>query len=340
MRSARVRNGLKEGGTYHAMSRFADGKRVFDVRDRACVHAAYFLKLMRKLEAFHEMKVITYTLMSTHFHILVQEPLRPRTEISDEELVAKVRALNGDAAAIELQWQLQHLRRELQSPAAAEAIKARYLTRMGNVSWFIKELKGRFAQWFNKRHGRYGVLWSERFKSVLVEGGTALWTMAAYIDLNCVRAGLTDDPKDYRYCGYAEAIGGSRIARDGLMEVFADRGQTDWRSFARSYRKLLFSEGEQRRAEPGKKARRGIPEEKVKAVLEGSGELTLGELVLCRVRYFAEGLALGSAGFIENIFQKNRGHFGPSRRSGPRKLAGGDYEGLHSLRTLRRQPIV
>ena len=38
---------------------------------------------------------------------------------------------------------------------------------MYDLSVFIKELKGRFAQWYNQRHDRYGVLWAERFKSVL-----------------------------------------------------------------------------------------------------------------------------------------------------------------------------
>ena len=42
---------------------------------------------------------------------------------------------------------------------------------------------------------------------------SALATMAAYIDLNAVRVGLVDDPKDYRYCGYAEALGGNEAAR-------------------------------------------------------------------------------------------------------------------------------
>jgi hypothetical protein len=48
------------------------------------------------------------------------------------------------------------------------------------------------------------VLWAERFKSVLLEGGEALAAVAAYIELNPVRAGLCADRKDYRYCGYAE----------------------------------------------------------------------------------------------------------------------------------------
>lgn len=60
----------------------------------------------------------------------------------------------------------------------------------------------RFTQWFNRTHARKGTLWEERFESVLVEGaGTALMTMAAYIEPNPVRAGLVSDPKDFRWCG-------------------------------------------------------------------------------------------------------------------------------------------
>ena len=47
-----------------------------------------------------------------------------------------------------------------------------------------QKLKGRFAQWYNRRHDRYGVLWADRFNSVLLEAGEALATVAAYIELN------------------------------------------------------------------------------------------------------------------------------------------------------------
>ena len=35
----------------------------------------------------------------------------------------------------------------------------------------------------------------------------ALAMVGAYIDLNAVRAGIVEDPKDYRFCGYGEAVG-------------------------------------------------------------------------------------------------------------------------------------
>ena len=90
---------------------------------------------------------------------------------------------------------------------AAEAIRQRLLVRMGDISQYMKALKQRFSVWYNRSHQRAGTLWNERFKSVLVEGrGNPLQTMAAYIDLNPVRAGLVQDPKDYRFCGYAEVL--------------------------------------------------------------------------------------------------------------------------------------
>lgn len=80
-----------------------------------------------------------------------------------------------------------------------EAIRRRLLARMHDVSEYMKIVKQRFCVWYNRSHQRRGTLWTERFKRVLVEGqGNPLQTMAAYIDLNPVRAGLLEDPKDYR----------------------------------------------------------------------------------------------------------------------------------------------
>lgn len=44
--------------------------------------------------------------------------------------------------------------------------------------------------------------------------------MAAYIDLNPVRTGIVDDPKDYRFCSYAEAVVGVVEAKKGLIHIW------------------------------------------------------------------------------------------------------------------------
>ena len=82
----------------------------------------------------------------------------------------------------------------------------------------MKELKHRFTKWFNKQTNRFGTLWAERFKSVLVEDSVeAVSAVAMYIDLNPVRAGMVEDPREYRFCGFAEAAAGGRAARRGLI---------------------------------------------------------------------------------------------------------------------------
>jgi len=105
----------------------------------------------------------------------------------------------------------------------------------------MKELKQRFAIWYNHTHGTFGTLWAERFRSLLVENSAlARETVAAYIDLNAVRAGICSDPGEYRFCGYAEAIAGSRKAQTGLV------GSTDrncWAKAVAHYRVRMFGVG-------------------------------------------------------------------------------------------------
>jgi hypothetical protein len=97
---------------------------------------------------------------------------------------------------------------------------------MYDLAEFGKTLKQRVSFSYNRRHQRKGTLWEERFKSVLVDGSPGtLMRMAAYIDLNAVRAGLVKDPKDYRFSGYGEAMGGSKQARAGLGVALGEPGE-------------------------------------------------------------------------------------------------------------------
>ena len=85
----------------------------------------------------------------------------------------------------------------------------------------MKPLKQCFTRWFNREQDRRGTLWEERFKSVLVEDGHAARVMAAYIDLNPVRAGMVEHPKDYRWSSYGEAVGGKQRARATQLSPLA-----------------------------------------------------------------------------------------------------------------------
>jgi putative transposase len=71
----------------------------------------------------------------------------------------------------------------------------------------MKLLNGAYAQGYNRRHGRRGHLFEERYHSVTVERESHLLELARYIALNPVRAGLCERPEAWRWSSYAATAG-------------------------------------------------------------------------------------------------------------------------------------
>jgi putative transposase len=226
------------------------------------------VRLMRLYEEFCEVRMVTYCVMRNHFHVLVEVPRRPQELPDDAGLLAKLKRLHSPEAFAQIRWQLENLR-ILGARKEAEALRESFCKRMWEVSFLMKRLKQCLSGWDNRRQGRKGTLWEERFKSVLVESGQALVTMATSIDLNPVRPGLVEDPKKYRWCGYAAAVAGKRRARKGLrtaMTTWAHGDIGEGASMER-YRELLFGTGEQRKpGANGQRVKRGISRKRVEEV--------------------------------------------------------------------------
>ncbi len=348
-----------QGASYHIMSRTAGGERVFGDLEKEALR-----RLMWRISRFSGVAILTYAVMGNHFHILARVPSQEQFivqftgEGGEERLLDHLRLLYSRQYIATLRAELVDLRKHGLLREADELV-AGYLRRFCNLPLFVKELKERFSRWFNEHRERRGTLWMERFKSVLVEDGEALRTMAAYIDLNPVRAGIVKDPKDYRWCGYGEAMGGGKAARLGLCQVVGHetRGEAAWdtpavvngMSAAEVYRCWLFEDG-QTNAEPtagvpardgrnetqtkGKTKRGGFSKENVATEKQRKGKLSRRELLRCRVRYFSDGLVLGSKGFVDGVFAKCRGHFGPARQSGARLLREDANSSLFTARQL------
>ena len=308
------------------------------------------MALMRKLEAFHGMRVVTYCIMSNHFHLLVEEPDRETVASLDAESIFRRIGFLYDSHTVRTVQEEWERARAAGDAAWEEEILDRYRNRMGDLAGFMKDLKQRFSQWHNRRQGRKGTLWEDRYKSVLVEGDSkALMTMAAYIDLNSLRAGMVSKVEDYRWCGYASAVGGNKWARRGLGRILTDSNQLSgdefeekWSETASLYRLWLYHEGEQREiAEVGKKLpKNGFTREQVEKEEARRGKMPVSEAIRYRVRYLTDGAVLGSAAFVNQVFERNRAKFGKNRRSGARAMRDADWSGLCVLRDLRDEVVI
>jgi REP element-mobilizing transposase RayT len=318
--------------------------------------------IMRIQENFTGCQVLAYCIMCNHVHFLLEVPPLALGGLSDGELLKRLKASSNEAEVAVVAKRLTEYRKLGEGGAAsATELHESYTYRMHDLGEFMKALLQRFSRWHNARHGRTGTLWESRFKSVLVEDGVASRMLAAYIDLNPVRAGMVADPADYRWSSYGEAMGGGargngKKARAGLVRaLMAHKGyEADAQHWAgkvsKDYRMMLLDEGEEKLQEVSdaggnvafKVVRKGIKKAVVEtelARLERSRDVALRKVLRCRVRYFSDGAVLGSRGFVDGVFRACRERFGEKRQSGARKLRGNAATAtgaLWSVRDLRK----
>ena len=336
---------------YHVVSRVVNRELVFGDEEKE-----YFRKLLVKQLKFSGLKAVAWCFMGNHFHLLLEVPDKEKALAGwkEEDYLKRLKVLGDEDFTkfllrdVEM-WKENGARDEV--TRVAESVKARLF----DLSRFMKELKQKFASWFNRRHRRKGTLWEDRFKSVLLEGPNAremengaVKIVSAYIDLNPVRAGIVEDPKDYRWCGYAAAVAGEKECRRGLSLALGkgarSRSGAAWRSVAGEYRMFLFAAGEERgggaTAADYARARRGFTREEVEKVWKEGGKLPLHAVLRCSVRYLTDGVALGSREFLERYFENRPQMFGAARKSGARKMKGAEWGGVMAIRDLSGDGVV
>ena len=69
--------------------------------------------------------------------------------------------------------------------------------KIGAIARLMQKLGRGYVGQFNARHRRTGTLWEGRYKASLVDSETYVLRCHRYIDLNPVRARMTDDPTTY-----------------------------------------------------------------------------------------------------------------------------------------------
>jgi hypothetical protein len=264
----------------------------------------------------------------------------------ERRLFRHLRSLYSKAYIDQLQAEFHEWRR-LGNEIAVQKKLDSFKHRLCDLSRFVKEVKERFSRWYNKRHQRRGTLWMDRFKSVLIEGNfgrknelesariDVVRAMAAYIDLNPVRAGLVQDPAHYPWSGYAEAIAGKRKAQRGLCHI-VEKPVDSWDTYqvAQTYATLLHStpKSTTQKQKPNTKT---APKTTLQTRLDAGEKLNLPDLLHQRIRLFSEAIVLGSQAFVDEVFQTQRHKFGPKRQQGARPVPHSTTP-LYSIKRVRR----
>jgi putative transposase len=169
-----------------------------------------FRELAFRWAEFSGITVVTYCVMSNHFHLLLWVPEKGAVE--HDEVVRRLKLVwSKDKVKA---WEQFY---GLHGEEDQTKLDALVTDRMFDLAEFMRVLKHGYTLWYNRMHDCTGAFWDARYRSVVVEGNPlALMSVAAYVDLNPIRAGMVEDPMDYRWSGYAAACGGGKAERKGL----------------------------------------------------------------------------------------------------------------------------
>jgi len=140
------------------------------------------------------------------------------------------------------------------------------------ISEWMQSVQGEFAQSYNRRKGRSGAFWSDRYHCTMIEGGPHLWNAMAYIELNMARAGVVRHPAEWPWCSYGEWFGSRQ--RYGVVdchETLRLLGGVSLKEFQTNYEALIHAR--------------------------------LAKDAMAREPHWTESIAVGSRAFVESISQ-------------------------------------
>ena len=234
---------IKESAVYHCTSRILEDRKLLDdtcknhVRDN-----------IHKWADFCGVQILAFCILDDHHHILVR--VKPQPDLGSREIDRRFRLVNCHLPNKINAWENALENKE------SETINSLTL-RMGDVSLFLKELKQSITPWIKAYHKRRGPLWFHRFNSVLIEDQPEIInTVAAYIDLNPVRAGLVKKPSSFPWCTSGHSRGSSLKHNQILQNHLANSSSPlQHRIPAFTLGKILGSPGfvlEKRKVLPGK----------------------------------------------------------------------------------------
>ena len=307
-----------EGCYMHCMNRITGSVGETWLTD---VEKEHGFRLIESLCTYYLLEVISVAWMDNHFHIVVYAP--------------------GQKPTLEEAASRYNTYYEKKSPIDAITDRSRcekVAEEMIDISNFMKIFQQRFSSYINRVRKRRGTLWADRFKSLIIEGSEeALWSCVKYVELNAVRAGIVNDPADYRFCSWGRYRGSgvhpfhANFIKHIRATVESHRGRNldspvsdddIFCEFAEQMTRIIVHESG------------GTTEEVEEAGKEARKKESMPVRFLRRTRHWSDGAIIGSKAFVQEMGCR----FDDKQRVMKKQLSQGKTisgASLHCFRRLR-----
>jgi len=295
---------------YHVTSRiYQDTFRLKSDEEKSLL-----LTTMRDVARFSGIDILAFTIMDNHFHLLINVP--KYRSVGDEELKERIVFLYGKEKAdkkIE-QWAvwsktgLEH---------RAEAEKEALRIRLYNLSDFVKTFKEHFTRSYNTKYKHEGQFWGgTRFKSMVVaRKADVVNLLAAYIDLNCVRAKIVHHPNEYLWCGLGAAKKGNAEALAELRQLLSVEEKFTGSDPVKAFEEILEEMRTRDEKAEGKVDTEKLEKLGIKATVASRGIVryeTPKEMWVRRMKNLIDGGIIGPVEYFLEFNSFVRSHWRPS----------------------------
>jgi len=296
-RRARIRAPLGQEGVYHLCVQVAGFPGDYPLLDKE--DATELVRLMLHYARLYYCDVDAFNLMGTHFHEVCRfEAFRvlPRETLAELAERFYPGSYRPHDRWTEAQWE-------------------RFNRRVFDVSEYMRNVNSQFARYYNRRHGRKGRFWADRFKCAIPTDDGHFSHLPLYVELNPVRKHLIERPELWPFSSARLRFSGQDQALTPLTELYAI---PDYETAVRTYRELLLWTG----TEPNKEGEGTVPEAVFRE--EQAGRFLTPGIFLRRHRCLSDGLVIGSREGVQKCLdeQVEQGNYRRRRHPIPASIPG------------------
>ena len=147
-------------------------------------------KLIALSEVF-SIDIAAYAIMSNHYHLVLHVDKEQAMSWSDDEVIDRWYRLHRGHPLID-----RYVKNTIDDSASLEQVATIiqvWRLRLFDISWFMRHLNESIARAANKEDNCKGRYWEGRYYSQALLDEQALLSCMVYVDLNPIRAGVTQD---------------------------------------------------------------------------------------------------------------------------------------------------
>lgn len=164
----------------------------------------WLVERVKQLASIFAIDVCAYAVMSNHYHLVLHvDKQRADAWTQDETIQRWTRLFSRNAAAMETAT------RNRSSKSARDyrrKLIEQWRERLTDISWFMRCVNENVARRANREDDCTGRFWEGRFKSQALLDEKALVTCMAYVDLNPIRAGMSELPEESDFTSIQERL--------------------------------------------------------------------------------------------------------------------------------------